>query len=70
VEIEANQHIIHLAANKYPFKLILKTDFNPPAEHGAVKRTAGGEVKSAKAKMDYNHWSHGLLGGNFQHILP
>jgi len=68
VEIEANQ-IVHLAANKYPFKLILKTDLPPPAreeqeEEGiGRKRTAAGELKQKQPpKIDYNHWSHGLLG--------
>ena len=62
VEIEAN-HIIHLAANKYPFKLILKTDFSPVSlSSQALKRTASGEEKTVKPRVDYNHWSHALLG--------
>jgi hypothetical protein len=66
VELEAN-NILHLTANKYPFKVILKTDFvstegTAAPEGKGMKRTSSGEPKKAKPKIDYNHWSHGLLG--------
>jgi hypothetical protein len=46
------------------FKVLLKTDFLPagqPGERG-LKRSSSGEPKKAQPKIDYNHWSHGLLG--------
>ncbi len=63
MELEANQ-ILHLAANKYPFKVLLKTDFLPAGQQGerGLKRSSSGEPKKAQPKIDYNHWSHGLLG--------
>lgn len=58
-------------SNKFPFKLILKTDFitgrpkitSSDAENlsGGVKRNSAGEEKTVSSRVDYNHWSHGLL---------
>ena len=60
-----------IVSNKFPFKLILKTDFisgrpkitSSDAEipSGGVKRNSAGEEKTVSSRVDYNHWSHGLL---------
>ncbi len=46
------------------FKVLLKTDFLPAGQKGerGLKRSSSGEPKKAQPKIDYNHWSHGLLG--------
>jgi len=80
VEFGENQ-VVYLVSNKFPFKLILKTDFiaAPPTDNtrvieqaGGVKRDSNGATKTktedkpspvsqSKPRVDYNHWSHGLL---------
>ncbi|XP_023322893.1 aprataxin isoform X1 [Eurytemora carolleeae] len=70
VELSDGQ-VLHLVSNKFPFKLILKTDFitgrpkitSSDAENlsGGVKRNSAGEEKTVSSRVDYNHWSHGLL---------
>ena len=60
-----------IVSNKFPFKLILKTDFisgrpkitssGAETQSGGVKRNSAGEEKTVSSRVDYNHWSHGLL---------
>ena len=64
-------YFLWIVSNKFPFKLILKTDFitgrpkitASDAENlsGGVKRNSAGEEKTVSSRVDYNHWSHGLL---------